>query len=166
MMTAQQRCLGPGDQVILTYRISDPSGVVLEESQDLLEPYTIGTGKLPELVESKLLESSPGTHLCVHISAEDEAFGAHDPMQIQRLAQAELQQTSGVNFDCLQAGALIEFSLPGGELVAGYVMEINSDEVVLDFNHPLIGRDCVFEIEIVDVLDCSKEAKSPLGDNP
>ena len=166
MMAAEQRRIGSGDEVILTYRILDSSGVVLEESQDLLEPYTIGTGELPEMVESKLLENPPGTHLCVHIRAEDEVFGTHDPMQIQRLARADLQQTSGVNFDCLQAGALIEFSLPGGELVAGYVMEINADEIVLDFNHPLIGRDCVFEIRVLDVLDRSQEAKAPIGGNP
>jgi FKBP-type peptidyl-prolyl cis-trans isomerase SlpA len=51
-------------------------------------------------------------------------------------------------------GALVEFELPDGESIAGHVVGISDDGVSVDFNHPLIGRDCVYEIAIVATDKC------------
>jgi FKBP-type peptidyl-prolyl cis-trans isomerase SlpA len=35
----------------------------------------------------------------------------------------------------------------------GMVVEFDDDAVMVDFNHPLAGRDLNFEVEIINVVD-------------
>jgi FKBP-type peptidyl-prolyl cis-trans isomerase SlpA len=35
----------------------------------------------------------------------------------------------------------------------GMVVEFDDDRVVVDFNHPLAGRDLNFDVEIINVVD-------------
>lgn len=37
------------------------------------------------------------------------------------------------------------------------IKEINGDDVKIDFNHPLAGKNLDFEIELVDVRDATEE---------
>ncbi len=149
-----------GDRIYLRYRVLDSNGGLLEESGQTVDGYELGNSDLPEPVQSRLVGAAPGTPISVLISAKDEAFGPHDPMQIQRLPRSDFEGLDpGVSVE-LKAGALVEFALPGENLVAGYVVDINSEEVVVDFNHPLIGRDCVFELDVVDLVKAGHEPGS------
>ncbi|MEK9786055.1 MAG: hypothetical protein VW546_08605 [Gammaproteobacteria bacterium] len=141
-----------GDRIYLRYRVLDSNGDLLEESDQTADGYELGNSDLPDPVQLRLLGAAPGTPISILISAKDEAFGPHDPMQIQRLPRSQFEGLDrGLSVD-LKAGALVEFALPGENFVAGYVVDIDSEEVVVDFNHPLIGRDCVFELDVVDVV--------------
>ena len=40
------------------------------------------------------------------------------------------------------------------------VAEVKDDSVVIDFNHPLAGKDLTFDVEIIEVRDATDEEKS------
>ena len=50
-----------------------------------------------------------------------------------------------------QVGTMMEFQDKGGGTLAGVVKAVNDDKVEVDFNHPLAGRNIVFEVEIARV---------------
>ena len=48
-------------------------------------------------------------------------------------------------------GAFVELRQPDGGIVEVQISDITADVVVLDGNHPLAGKDLVFEIELVSI---------------
>jgi FKBP-type peptidyl-prolyl cis-trans isomerase SlpA len=56
--------------------------------------------------------------------------------------------TSG---DVPVVGTMMEFEDKGGGTLAGVIKNVNDDTVEVDFNHPLAGRNVVFEVEIARV---------------
>ena len=91
-------------------------------------------------------------HICIEITASDEAFGVFDQTKIQRLPSSQFE-----GFGAVEPGMLLEFSLPDGEGVAGCVTEVAESEITVDFNHPLIGRDCIYEMDLVGFVNSTKE---------
>jgi FKBP-type peptidyl-prolyl cis-trans isomerase SlyD len=46
---------------------------------------------------------------------------------------------------------------PQGEQMPFVIKEIKNEEVTIDFNHPLAGKDLEFDVEFVDVRDATVE---------
>ena len=57
------------------------------------------------------------------------------------------------NFDDLEIepGAMFSFQNGDGEL-PGVITEILDGEVMVDFNHPLAGKNIIFQVKIMDVI--------------
>ncbi len=49
-----------------------------------------------------------------------------------------------------EPGLVVSFAGPGGEL-PGVVRSIEGDLVVVDFNHPLAGKELIFDVSILKV---------------
>ena len=146
------RSVQANDRIRIQYRVLDAAGTVLEDSRQTPVEITIGEGSLPYIVESTLLGQKVKEHICIEITASDEAFGAFDQTKIQRLPNSQFE-----GFGAVEPGMLLEFSLPDGEAVAGCVTEVSESEITVDFNHPLIGRDCIYEIDLVGFVNSTKE---------
>jgi FKBP-type peptidyl-prolyl cis-trans isomerase 2 len=52
----------------------------------------------------------------------------------------------------LQVGQQLKVEGPDGEVSRVTVSQVSDSAVTLDANHPLAGRDLVFEIELVEIL--------------
>jgi peptidylprolyl isomerase len=50
-----------------------------------------------------------------------------------------------------EIGMQLQVQQPSGEPVPVIVKEVTPDVVKLDANHPLAGKDLIFEIEVVDI---------------
>ena len=148
-MTANQsRSANLNDSLVVRYRILDLDGVVVEDSDDETIVITVGDNSLPAIVNQALLGKHAGDDLRLNISAADRAFGDYDENMIQPVSRSEFSDLGEID-----VGMLLDFSLPNGEEVVGYVTAISGDEVSVDFNHPLIGRDCLYEIHVVAFSD-------------
>jgi FKBP-type peptidyl-prolyl cis-trans isomerase SlpA len=81
----------------------------------------------------------------------EQAYGARNPALLRRVSRRDFEARSeaGATF---VAGDLVEFPAPGGGRFAGVLKELNDDDALFDFNHPLAGHDIVFEVEILSVL--------------
>jgi peptidylprolyl isomerase len=72
-----------------------------------------------------------------------EAYGDHDPEQVQRAALDVLPEGVKVG-DALQAQA-------GEHVVHVMVTELDDDGATLDANHPLAGKTLIFDVELVAI---------------
>jgi FKBP-type peptidyl-prolyl cis-trans isomerase SlpA len=77
----------------------------------------------------------------------EQAFGPHNPDLMQRLARDDLPADGNI-----EVFSMIEFSGPEGMQITGMVRELDAESALIDFNHPLAGRDVRFEVEIVGIL--------------
>lgn len=75
-----------------------------------------------------------------------EALVLPDPDNYKTLARAQFPEQLS-----LEVGTIVEFEQPNGATLLATVRELDTDQVTVDFNHPLSGHDLTFEIEILAV---------------
>jgi len=51
----------------------------------------------------------------------------------------------------LDLGTQLQVQTPQGQVMPVTVVEVTDEQVVLDANHPLAGKDLTFAIELVDI---------------
>lgn len=85
----------------------------------------------------------------ISVKAE-EAYGLYDPKKVILYPRKKLPTN-------VRKGDLIQVLSKTGVQRAYMVLEILSDFVSLDGNHPLAGQDLIFEIEALDVRDATPE---------
>ncbi|MCP4042920.1 MAG: peptidylprolyl isomerase [Gammaproteobacteria bacterium] len=135
-----------GSTVVIHYTLSLGDGTEVDTTQGG-EPlqFRIGDGSLEAGLECLLLELLPGDKRRFHLSP-GAAFGDPDPASVHTLGRAEFP--AGMQ---LREGVVVGFTTPSGEEIAGTIMDLVGESVVVDFNHPLAGRTLDFEVEIVSV---------------
>jgi FKBP-type peptidyl-prolyl cis-trans isomerase SlpA len=136
--------IATGDRVELHYRVLLADDTEVENSGEQVVSLIVGSADLPEVVTQALVGRNSGERFRIEISGSDEVFGAYDSQNTQVIAREKFSEQVQPDL-----GALVEFKLPDGESIAGHVIGINDDGVSVDFNHPLVGRDCVYEIAII-----------------
>lgn len=138
-----------GSEILLEYRIRLSDGRVVEEGvgEEAFQ-LSVGQGAFPEAVESALHGMGEGDSQIVAVSADENAFGEVDSEKVLTLARSEF----GDDVDP-EAGSLVGFNLPSGEEIAGRVAHVIGEQVEVDFNHPLIGHDVLFEVEVIELLE-------------
>ena len=139
--------IGPGTRVTLHFSIHLAGGEEVDTTRRG-EPavFTVGDGNLPEGFEKALCGLRRGADERIPI-APHAGFGARKKENIRTLPRADFP-----NADDLVPGMMIAFAAAGspGEL-PGVVTSASADAVVVDFNHPLAGRDLVFDVTILKV---------------
>ena len=135
-----------GCEVTLHYRLLLADGTVVDSTLES-GPAKVrlgGSHWLPAL-ERSLYGLRAGDKRRIEISGLETACGASDefvhPIPIG-MFPAEVVP---------RMGAVVGFNMPDGSEVAGTIVEVNSDEVLVDFSSPLAGRDLTFEVDIIDV---------------
>ena len=112
----------------------------------IVDGATRRSGQLAESLEQCLLGVEEGSKREFHLQA-GQAFGAHNPELLQRIARKAFPPGSE-----LESGKLIEFEAPDGSGYAGLVLELDESFALIDFNHPLAGQAIRFDVEIIGVL--------------
>jgi FKBP-type peptidyl-prolyl cis-trans isomerase SlpA len=138
--------VAPGSRVTLHYSLQLGDGTPVDSTRSG-EPATfvIGTGELADLLEARLLGMKEGERRHIEFSAiETQALATGE--SAQRLPRTDFPPELG-----LAVGQVIGFTLPNGREIPGLVREVTESEVVMDFSHPLAGRDLIFDVEIVSV---------------
>lgn len=129
------------------FSISLEDGTVAETTREDNEPieFVMGDGTLIEGLELALYGLNPGDKQTITIEPR-LAFGFHDPSNVHVMQRNEFPGDMQ-----LKRGVIIEFNTPAGDEVPGTILEVNGDEVKVDFNHPLAGHEITFEVEILSV---------------
>lgn len=136
-----------GDKIALHYKLSNPDGVELISTFGS-DPVTItlGQNQLSAGLEKLLVGSERGKHYR-HQLAAGMAFGFRDASLIQKIPLAEFEKQT-----LLEQDNLIEFTLPNGDIVTGTLVEKTGDAAIVDFNHPLVDRELIFEFEALNSI--------------
>ncbi|POP53853.1 FKBP-type peptidyl-prolyl cis-trans isomerase [Zhongshania marina] len=115
--------------------------------------FVFGDGSLLPGVEAKLLGLTTGAKETFTLAPED-SFGQRNPANIQRFPRSQF----GADM-VLEEGLVISFADAARAELPGVVSEIGEDHVMVDFNHPLAGRNLAFRVEILSV-SAQAETKS------
>lgn len=81
----------------------------------------------------------------VTIKAAD-AYGEPNPQLVQKVPKDKMPKDQKV-----ERGMVLGVGLPNGQQVPATVTEVSGDEVTIDLNHPLAGKDLTFKLKLVAV---------------
>ncbi len=105
--------------------------------------FSVGDGNLLPGFESTLIGLVNGDEREFTIPPE-QAFGQHNPQNVQAVERGNFDQEE------LELGAMFSFQNGDGEL-PGVIVDVDDNEVMIDFNHPLAGKNIIFQVKIVDI---------------
>ena len=136
-----------GDVVRIHYtgKLADGTQFDTSAQREPLE-FRIGANQIIPGLEREVGEMNVGDKKTVTIPAE-EAYGPHDDAQVQAIPRTAIPD--GVAVDI---GTRLQANTPDGRPMELTVVDIDDASVTVDANHPLAGRDLVFDIEVVEVL--------------
>ncbi|NOX20647.1 MAG: peptidylprolyl isomerase [Nitrospirae bacterium] len=136
-----------GDKVRVHYSGFLEDGTVFDSSldRDPLE-FTLGEGMVIKGFEDAVLGMSVGETKTISISS-DEAYG---PYREDLVAVVERSMVPP-DIDP-KVGLVLQLRTPDGSITDVVVTEVNDNTITLDANHPLAGKDLIFEIKLVEIL--------------
>lgn len=141
--------IGAGKRVTLHFSVLLAEGhVPLDTTRERAEPvsFVVGDGNLIPGFESAIIGLKAGDRRSIIIPAA-KGFGDINPENLQTFDRTYF---AGME---LAPGLVVSFADKSKAELPGVVKEINGDTVVVDFNHPLAGRDLIFEVDIIRVAD-------------
>lgn len=136
--------------VSIEYEVRDGEKVV--DSNVGGEPLVFMFGKnqiIPGL-ESGIANMSIGEKAEILVKAED-AYGAYNDEAKQEIPK---DQFAGID---LEIGLSLYGQSEDGETVQAIVQEVGAENVILDFNHPLAGKNLSFSVAINNIREASAE---------
>ncbi|WP_456392458.1 FKBP-type peptidyl-prolyl cis-trans isomerase [Nitratifractor sp.] len=103
--------------------------------------FITGKGQIIPGLEKGLEGMKEGESKTITVKAAD-AYGERNPEAQQAIPR---EQFEGID---LQKGMTLYGQGEGGETVQVTVVDFNDQEVTIDFNHPLAGKDLEFEVTV------------------
>ena len=138
--------VGPMTRVTLHFQLSFEEGGVIDSTfEKTPASLVVGDGKLLAGFEQKILGMKAGQRATYTVLPE-EGFGQPNPNNIQRFKREQFAEDMA-----LAEGLVISFADASQSELPGVVKSWTADEVIVDFNHPLAGRNILFEVEIIAV---------------
>ena len=141
--------------VSMHYELKDAqTGEVLDSSLDAAPiSFILGTGQIIAGLESELLKLSLNEKADINVAAA-EGYGEYDESALQTLPK---EQFAGIE---LTEGMTLYGQGENGQSVQVVVKSFDDNNVEIDFNHPLAGKDLLFAVEIMEVREATPEELS------
>lgn len=135
-----------GDSVKAHYTGKLDDGTVFDSSRDRgpLE-FSIGQNQVIKGFEEAVVGMAEGDSKTVTVASE-EAYGAHREDLVITLQRSQIP----ANVE-LKEGLHLQMRQQDGTVFNVMVSDLSEEQVTLDANHPLAGRDLTFEIELVEI---------------
>ncbi|MEE8189994.1 MAG: peptidylprolyl isomerase [Candidatus Scalindua sediminis] len=130
-----------GDKVKIHYTVSLKDGTVFDKSKEgkPLE-FTVGSEQMPRGLDRAVRGMKLNEEKKVTIKAKD-AYGKRNEDLVMKFIKADLPES----FEP-KKGMVVKLQGIGGTIV-----NIDETHVFLDGNHPLAGKDVVFDIKVVGI---------------
>lgn len=138
--------------VSMKYTLKDAStNEVLDTNEDkaLLE-FIYGRGQIIPGLESQMKDMQEGQSKEVKVLAKD-AYGEYNEEAKQTLPK---EQFAGIN---LEVGMTLFGQGEEGQTVQVIVKGFDDENVIVDFNHPLAGKDLLFAIQVVQIRQATDD---------
>ncbi|MGH1368353.1 MAG: FKBP-type peptidyl-prolyl cis-trans isomerase [Maritimibacter sp.] len=135
-----------GDTVQIHYTGTLNDGTVFDSSEgrDPLQ-FTVGSGQIIPGLDKAIPGMVVGDKKDVPI-VPAEAYGEHDPRGVIEVPRAEIPAEIP-----LEVGVQLEMRNPDGQAMPVTVTNVSEEQVTLDANHRLAGKDLNFAIELVSI---------------
>ena len=135
-----------GDTVRIHYTGTLLDGTVFDSSdgRDPLE-FVVGSGQIIPGLDVALPGMTEGEKKKVNIACAD-AYGPLNPALRQGVPRDAIPEDIP-----LEVGLQLQMQTPQGQPMPVMVVEVGEEEVMLDANHPLAGKDLIFDFEVVSI---------------
>lgn len=120
--------------------------------------YGVTPGMIPTL-ERQIEGLEQGADFSVKVPAE-EGF-KYNPDDVVTLEKEIFMVDDKFDTEMIFAGAYVPMMTSDGYRINGKVLEITDKNVVMDFNHPLVGKEILFEGQVKLVRDTTPDDLHP-----
>ena len=135
----------PGSAVTLHFSLSLPDGTeAISTFGEQPLSFQIGDKTFQPTMELALYGLKAGDEQTLTLTPE-QAYGEPEPGLIHRLPRTDFGDLQP------EVGQIMSFAMGETGETMGVIREIDGEEVVVDFNHPLAGHEVVFRVKILDV---------------
>jgi len=136
-----------GDIVRVNYsgRLLDGTEFESTRDQDPLE-FTIGAQKVIPAFEKLVVGMQPGESKYSLIQSDD-AYGAYHSSRVIEVERNKIPSDLAI-----EIGKVIEIRRSDETAIPAMITDFSDNLVTLDANHPLAGKDLIFEVELIDIL--------------
>ena len=131
-------------KVNYTGKLADGQIFDSSEGKEPLE-ITLGQGQLIPGFEKGLIDMKLNEKKTITI-AKDEAYGDVNDALIQEVNKEQLPQDMAP-----EVGMGLVSKTPDGQEINLLVVEVKDTTIVVDGNHPLAGKDLVFDLEVLEI---------------
>ncbi len=130
-----------GDKVKIQYTVSLTDGTVFKESKPgkPLE-FTVGSDQMPRGLDKAVLGMELREKKKVTVKSKN-AYGQRNEDLVMRFVKSDLPRS----FEP-EVGRVVKI-----QNIPGTIVKIDEENVYLDGNHPLAGKDVVFDIKVVGI---------------
>lgn len=142
----------PTSFVTIDYLIRSDEGEYFPDSRHPEElSFCLGAGLMPGVLEEALVGMALNEHKTVRLSPQ-EGFGEVDENLILEVPRQEFDPEVNP-----EPGDVFETTDEEGHPVYFIVKSLEGDSVVIDFNHPLAGKEVEFAITLKAVREATPE---------
>jgi len=138
-----------GDTISVHYTGTLDDGTEFDSSHTRGETLTfqVGVGQMIPGFDAGVVGMTVGETKTINIPAT-EAYGERVTEAVQQIPKTSFPE----NFQFI-VGQQVQGTGPNGENVTATVLTESDNEVTLDFNHPLAGKNLNFEVELVEIVN-------------
>lgn len=141
-----ERMVGASSRVTLHFAIRLDDDHIIDSTFDKSPAtFEMGDGNLLPGFERALLGLHEGDKVTKTISSEN-AFGPRNEQNLQEFDRSQFSPDTE-----LSVGMMMSFADAQKNELPGVIYSLSESLVVVDFNHPLAGRDILFDVEILTV---------------
>jgi len=145
--------------VTLTYdlRVDDENGEIIEQAtEEKPLEFLYGAGVMLPKFESHLAGLQEGQPFRIKLHKND-AYGEVNHEAIVELPKHVFLVEGKFDEELIKVGNTVPMMSSNGQRLNGLVLDVNSENVKMDFNHPLAGEDLFFAGKIIGVRQASDE---------
>lgn len=137
-----------GDTVKVHYTGKLQDGTVFDSSvqRDPLE-FSIGSGQVIPGFEKAVVGMSPGDSKTQEIPS-GEAYGPYRDEMVAAISRQQIPEDLPI-----AVGQQLQLQNSAGQVIPVFVTAVENETVTLDGNHPLAGKDLVFDIQLVELSE-------------
>ena len=150
-MAVSEKKISNDSKVTLHFSLSLADNRVIDSNFEK-DPvrFRIGDGSMLPEFEKLLLGKQEGSLVESTILAA-KAFGERNPKNVQRFPIDKFSHLLEDETMPTEIGSVVMFKDPAGFDLPGVVSEISEEFVVMDFNHPLSGKNITFKARIIKI---------------
>tara|TARA_R110002020_G_scaffold193326_2_gene393551 strand:- start:711 stop:1148 length:438 start_codon:yes stop_codon:yes gene_type:complete len=136
-----------GNNVSVHYKGTLDDGTEFDSSYGRGQPMTfqVGSGTVIPGFDSALEGMAVGETKSIIVLPE-KAYGDVNPEALQTIPSTSFPQDME-----LEVGSSVQTTTPAGQTLTARINTIEESSVILDFNHPLAGKNLNFEIHLIDI---------------
>lgn len=137
-------------------RLESFEGELVEKTrEDEPEQFVLGENSMLDIFEEKLIGKEAGDEFKIQITA-DEAFGEYDDEALSEFSEEEFDELIGEEDGDFELGGYFPMEDDEGNHYDGYIIEMEEDRIVVDFNHPLAGENLFFTGKVLEVKNAEE----------